>query len=57
VTILKEREIDRMFEEMGLAREEEREPFRKMARDLGGFGKEKEQIFIRLDINTPSKEE
>lgn len=54
---MKEREIDRMFEEMGLAREEEREPFRKMARDLGGFGKEKEQIFIRLDINTPSKEE
>jgi len=51
------REVDRMFEEMDLAKEEERESFRKMAREFGSVDEEEEQVFIRLDINTLSKEE
>lgn len=55
-------EIQRMFDEMGLGRPEDRARFIELARtappaDISSEDASREQLFIRLEANTPEAQE
>jgi hypothetical protein len=62
MTLTRVDEIQRMFEEIGLGRSEDRARFIELARvpqltDIGSETTSREQLFIRLEANTPEAEE